>query len=268
MKDATNPSLLQAPNLVPPEHRAVFSRVVYLSVFIFIVLIDSEIMAEPQEGEAQCLVSEFPNPPPYYKLFASLPANALPPPPPIPTSKLEATAEKVAKITAAVQKIRDEQQDTLVGVDPNSAVAAAAHAAIAEASAPPNLEEVVSIFGEVVEDPLLRIVNEKETCDNPKDIAQEMKKVNQDIMTSFVTLTQVLLQEPEAAREELVKVSKLLIRLLEESNRYREHQARENLIAILEEKMEAKQKALEEVERDLEATQAAMEEVVKLRDAA
>ena len=225
-------------------------------------------MTEPQEGEAQCLVSEFPNPPPYYKLFASLPANALPPPPPIPTSKLEATATKVAEITAAVQKIREEQQDTLVGVDPNSAVAAAAHAAIAEASAPPDLEEVVSIFGEVVEDPLLRKVNEKETCDNPKDIAQEMKNVNQDIMTSFVTLTQVLLQEPEAAREELVKVSKLLIRLLEESNRYREHQARENLIAVLEEKVEAKRKALEEVERDLEATQEALQEVAKLSDVA
>ena len=114
----------------------------------------------------------------------------------------------------------------------------------------------------------MRKVNEKETCDNPKDIAQEMKNVNQDIMASFVTLTQVLLQEPEAAREELVKVSKLLIRLLEESNRYREHQARENLIAVLEEKVEAKRKALEEVERDLEATQEALQEVAKLSDVA
>mmetsp|Transcript_9758 Transcript_9758/g.27324 ORF Transcript_9758/g.27324 Transcript_9758/m.27324 type:complete len:228 (-) Transcript_9758:375-1058(-) len=223
--------------------------------------------AVPQEGEAQCLVSEFPNPPPYYKLFGSLPAHRLPPPPPIPTAKLEATAQKVAEITTAVQKIRDEQQDTLVGVDPSSAVAAAAHGTIAEASAPPDLEEVISIFGEVVEDPLLRIANEKETCDNPRDIASEMKKVNKEIMTSFVTLTNVLLQEPEAAREELVKVSKLLVRLLEESNRYREHQARENLIAVLEEKVEAKRKALAEVERDLETTEAALEEVAKLRDA-
>ena len=233
----------------------------------------TDAAASQQEGEAQCLVSEFPNPPPYYRLFGgSLPADQLPPPPPIPTAKLEATAQKVAEITAAVQTIRDEQSDTLVGVDPNSLVAAAAHAAIAAATVPPNLEEVVSIFGEVVEDPLLRIPNEKEgsedreTCDDPSDVAREMKTINRQIMTSFVTLTNVLLQEPAVARSELVKVSKLLVRLLEQSNRYREHQARENLIAVLEETAEAKRTALEEVERDLEVTEAALEEVVKLRD--
>ena len=220
-------------------------------------------------------MSEFPNPPPYYRLFGdSLPADQLPPPPPIPTAKLEATAQKVAEITSAVQQIRDEQSDTLVGVDPNSLVAAAAHAAIAAATVPPNLEEVVSIFGEVVEDPLLRIPHEKEegevrretTCDDPSDVAREMKTINRQIMTSFVTLTNVLLQEPAVARSELVKVSKLLVRLLEQSNRYREHQARENLIAVLEETAEAKRTALAEVERDLEVTEAALEEVVKLRD--
>jgi len=224
--------------------------------------------AGPQgEGEAQCLVSEFPNPPPYYKLFSgSLPADQLPPPPSIPTAKLEATAAKVAEITAAVQTIRDELADTLVGVDPSSAVAAAAHAAIAAASAPPNLDEVVSIFGEVVEDPLLRITDEKaDKCDDPSDVAREMKQINNEIMKSFVTLTNVLLQAPAVARSELVKVSKLLVRLLEQSNRYREHQARENLIAVLEETAEAKRAALAEVERELEATEAALEEVVKLK---
>ena len=233
----------------------------------------TDAAAPQQEGEAQCLVSEFPNPPPYYRLFGgSLPADQLPPPPPIPTAKLEATAQKVAEITAAVQTIRDEQSDTLVGVDPSSLVAAAAHAAIAAAAVPPNLDEVVSIFGEVVEDPLLRIPHEKEegedgepTCDDPSDVAREMKRINHQIMTSFVTLTNVLLQEPAVAREELVKVSKLLVRLLEQSNRYREHQARENLIAVLEETAEAKRTALAELERDLEGTEAALEEVVKLR---
>ena len=238
----------------------------------------TDAAASQQEGEAQCLVSEFPNPPPYYKLFGgSLPADQVPPPPPIPTAKLEATAQKVAAITAAVQRIRSEQSDTLVGVDPNSPVAAAAHAAIAAAAVPPNLAEVVSIFGEVVEDPLLRIPHEKkeggsdedsrkeETCDDPSDVAREMKRINHRIMTSFVALTNVLLQEPAAARSELVKVSKWLVRLLEQSNRYREHQARENLIAVLEETAEAKRTALEEVERDLEVTEAALEEVVKLR---
>ena len=222
---------------------------------------------QQQEGEAQCLVSEFPNPPPYYQLFGSLPADAaVPPPPPIPTATLEATARRVADITAAVHQLRDEQRDTLVGADPTSAAAASAHAAIAEASRPPdNLAEVVSIFGEVVEDPLLRIADGREACDDPTDIAREMRSVTGDIVTTFVTLTQVLLQEPAAAREQLVRVSKLLATLLEESNRYREHQARENLIGVLEEQVAAKRRALAERERDAEATAAAMEAVGQLR---
>lgn len=232
---------------------------------------------QQEEGEAQILVSEFPNPPPYYKLFATLNKANLPPPPPIPTAKLQATAEEVAKAEAASRRIRDEQLKSgaataaaaaaaaAAGGDPDAAAAAAAAAAEAAAAIPqPNLDEAVSIFGEIVEDPLLRICNPaKDQCTNPREIATTMKSLNRQIMTSFVTLTRVLVHEPKAAREELITLSQLLIRLLEECNRYRDHQARENLIQCLEHQLKMKRTMLEKLEGDLTEVQEAAEDVAR-----
>eukprot|EP00562_Extubocellulus_spinifer_P028458 CAMPEP_0178655726 /NCGR_PEP_ID=MMETSP0698-20121128/24432_1 /TAXON_ID=265572 /ORGANISM="Extubocellulus spinifer, Strain CCMP396" /LENGTH=254 /DNA_ID=CAMNT_0020297709 /DNA_START=113 /DNA_END=878 /DNA_ORIENTATION=+ len=232
---------------------------------------------EPQEeGEAQILVSEFPNPPPYYNLFATLNGKGkgnLLPPPPIPTAKLQATAVEVAKAEAASRRIRDEQLKS------GAATAAAAAAAEAAAIIPqPNLDDVVSIFGEIVEDPLLRMGQHPQQqqqqqqqqqddvdqqCTNPEEIAIAMKSLNRQIMTSFVTLTRVLVHEPKAAREELITLSQLLIRLLEECNRYRDHQARENLIRCLEDQLKMKRTMLKALEGDLTEVQEAAEDVAR-----
>jgi len=259
---------------------------------------------EPQEeGEAQILVSEFPNPPPYYNLFATLNGKGkgnLLPPPPIPTAKLQATAVEVAKAEAASRRIRDEQlksgaataaaaavgaaEAIAAGGDPDAgAAAAAAAAAVAAAEAAaaipqPNLDDVVSIFGEIVEDPLLRMGQHPQQqqqqqqqqqddvdqqCTNPEEIAIAMKSLNRQIMTSFVTLTRVLVHEPKAAREELITLSQLLIRLLEECNRYRDHQARENLIRCLEDQLKMKRTMLKALEGDLTEVQEAAEDVAR-----
>lgn len=94
-------------------------------------------------GEAQLLVSEFPPPPFYYKLASSLT------PPPLPYEALEKGTKKAA---AAAVKARAESERMRLGVDtPNT------DAILGGESQEEEDDEVVAVFGEIVEVSSIRI---------------------------------------------------------------------------------------------------------------
>ena len=134
-------------------------------------------------GEATLLVSEFPPPPFYYTEAATLK------PPPIPKEALErgtrraAAAAAAARAEAERQRLADQTGDVLGGV---------------LAGNKSELEEeegdVVGVFGEIVEDPLL--VKPLDSCEDPVVIRDEVKRLNKEVVQGFINLLNDLVNRP------------------------------------------------------------------------
>ena len=54
-------------------------------------------------------------------------------------------------------------------------------------------EPVVAVFGEIVEDPTLTVVQE---CDDPNVIRDNVKRLNQEVLKGFLKLVRVLVNDP------------------------------------------------------------------------
>jgi hypothetical protein len=135
----------------------------------------------PGEGEALLLVSEFPPPPFYYRQAQTLT------PPPIPAKALERGTKRAA---AAAEKSRAESERLrLMGQEVGQDVLAGGPPAAAEEEG-----DVVAVFGEIVEDPLL--FEPLDRCEDPRIGRDELKRLNNEVVSGFVKLVQDLVQRP------------------------------------------------------------------------
>lgn len=143
---------------------------------------NDEIAETP--GEATLLVSEFPPPPFYYRYAQQLS------PPPIP---VEALTRGTRKAAAAAARARAEaERNRLAGTD--DALADKTDTILGGLPPEPEEGDVVAVFGEIVEDPLL--VEPLDACEDPKAIRDEVKRLNQVVLLGFVKLVQDLVNRP------------------------------------------------------------------------
>ena len=141
-------------------------------------------MAEEEaEGQAMALVSEFPPVPYYYRLAAS--GNLTPPP--IPTEALERgttrAAQQAARARAESERLRlgdEDKTDAILGGVP--------------AVEDTDDGDVVAVFGEIVEDPLL--IKPLDACEDPKIVRDEVKRLNSEVVKGFVKLVEDLVHRP------------------------------------------------------------------------
>lgn len=198
-------------------------------------------------NEAQ-LVSEFPVPPPYYKLALTLT------PPPIPHEKLiRSTKKSYADKLKALKREEEEERrrfgedftaaaDTDTGGDIRSSgrvetISSGDVRTEEEEDLDVDKGPFVTVFGpeSYVEDPTLIPI--QDDCSDPKEVQQRITQLNKDILQDFVTLLGDLVNNPEAHQKCRDKLLRNVESILKECNKFREHQSREILIETLEQQL-------------------------------
>lgn len=188
-------------------------------------------------GEAALLVSEFPPPPFYYGRAASLA------PPAIPTEALERASKRAAAKASAAHAEAERMRLQLGEADNTDAILGGVLAKEDEDG------EVVAVFGEIVEDP--NLVQVQDNCEDPTVVRDEVYKLNKDVMRKFVKLVQELVHRPLDNKKHRDELSHTVFLMLQECNKFREHQAREILINVLEKQLEERQEAVKALRSEI-----------------
>ena len=142
--------------------------------------------ADPaSEPEASLLVSEFPPPPFYYRHAAILT------PPPIPVAALERGTRRAAAAAARARAQAERNRLCLDDIDKTDAILGGVSTKTEEDD---DGGEVVAVFGEIVEDPLL--VEPFDLCEDPKVVRDQVKQVNKNVLQLFARLVQDLVHRP------------------------------------------------------------------------
>mmetsp|Transcript_23630 Transcript_23630/g.33853 ORF Transcript_23630/g.33853 Transcript_23630/m.33853 type:complete len:203 (-) Transcript_23630:17-625(-) len=187
------------------------------------------------EGEAQLLVSEFPPPPTYYKF-----ANQLTP----PSIPKEALARGTRRAARAAAKALAESERMRLGQTSTDAIFGG------EAMNDEEEGDVVAVFGEIVEDP--NLIEVADICEDPAKIRDEVHRLNRKVMALFVGLAKDLVNDPLKNKERRDELSHNIFLMLKECNKFREYQARENLIELLEKQLEGRRSLLNELKEELQ----------------
>ena len=141
------------------------------------------VPAEQEEGQAMALVSEFPPLPFYYRLAAEGKLE----PPTIPHDALERgttrAAAQAARARAESERLRLGEQDTTDAI-------------LGGVPAPEDDDngDVVAVFGEIVEDPML--IEPLDRCEDPKSVRDEVKRLNEEVVKGFINLVSDLVHNP------------------------------------------------------------------------
>lgn len=201
---------------------------------------------EHDDNDAE-LVSEFP-PPPYYYSHAS--SSSLKPPP-IPHELIARSTKK----TVATRKAKELEEKTRLSLGTSEGDNVDADAGMLGGVVPdfdqkmsePDDGPVVTVFGDEVylEDPDLLPL--EQDCDDPHIVKSEVRRLNKEILKGFIKLVNDLINNPldhETCRNKLLQNFELM---LKECNKFRQHQAREILIEILEAQLADRQRAAKEL---------------------
>jgi len=116
-------------------------------------------------------------------------------------------------------------------------------------------ETVVAVFGEIVEDPTL--VTEEE-CHDPVIIRENVKRLNRAVLNGFLKLVQKLVHDPNDNKKLRDELSHNLFLMLQECNKFREHQAREILIGTLMQQLEQRKEGLAMLKEQINGADAAL----------
>ena len=184
------------------------------------------------DDDQQLLVSEYPPPPFYYTRAVELT------PPTIPLNSFEIAAER--------SLLKEE-----------STVSDAAHVPVQGGQAPVNIDnDVVGVFGEIVEDPCKVYENfvAKDEVDDPKVTYNKIKELNAAVLGRYIELVNDLVYRPKQNKESRDEVSENLMQMMVESNKFRSHQAREILIEVLESQLEKKKRVLKSLKSLVQET--------------
>jgi hypothetical protein len=159
--------------------------------------VTEELHSSP--GEATLLVSEFP-PPPYYYRLAGGPGGGLLPPP-IPTDAISRGTRRAAAAAARAreaerrQRLAEQQLCTteqLLGPDETDTILGGVVKDTKEQADEEG--DVVAVFGEIVEDPLL--VEPLDYCEDPYVVREEVKRLHRVVLRTFVHMVQDLVHRP------------------------------------------------------------------------
>ena len=146
---------------------------------------------EQEEGQATLLVSEFPPVPFYYRLAARGELR----PPEIP---LEALARGTSRAAAQAARARAESERLRVaGEDDKTNAILGGTPAIAVEDRDDRDgggDDVVAVFGEIVEDP--QLIEPLDRCENPQIVRDEVKRLNLEAVNGFVKLVKDLVDRP------------------------------------------------------------------------
>eukprot|EP00934_Nitzschia_sp_Nitz4_P004774 Nitzschia sp. Nitz4//scaffold70_size99833//73254//74236//NITZ4_004604-RA/size99833-snap-gene-0.151-mRNA-1//-1//CDS//3329557162//4764//frame0 len=196
-------------------------------------------------GEATLLVSEFPPPPFYYMEAARLQ------PPEIPVEALERGTRKAA---AAALRAREEAERLRLAEE--NATTDSIFGGVPQ-DAEEEEGDVVAVFGEIVEDPLL--VEPLDACEDPTVIRDEVMRLNRTVVQGFVNMVQDLVHRPAENKKRRDEMTHNVFLMLQETNKFREHQSRELLIELLQRQLAQRKSLLVELEKDIERADALLE---------
>ena len=120
-------------------------------------------------------------------------------------------------------------------------------------------EPIVAVFGEIVEDPTLVYVEEE--CNNPTILRDNVKRLNRSVLQGFLKLVNKLVNDPIENKKCRDDLSHNIFLMLQEINKYREHQAREILIATLEQQLEQREEGLRLLRDQIREAEDALEKM-------
>jgi len=124
-------------------------------------------------------------------------------------------------------------------------------------------DEVVAVFGEYVEDPLLA---PEDDCADPRVVRDEMSRLNKEIIHGFVKLVRDLVNKPVENKKSRDELSHNIFLLVQECNKFREHQARETFIEILETQLRDREKALKALKDEIKRTDDALRDFEQINN--
>jgi hypothetical protein len=111
-------------------------------------------------------------------------------------------------------------------------------------------DNVVGVFGEIVEDPLM--VRPLDVCEDPTVVRDEVKRLNRQVVQGFVRLVQDLVNRPAENKKQRDELSHNVFLMIQEANKFREHQARELLIDVLERQLAERLQLITELQERIE----------------
>jgi len=214
-----------------------------------------------EEQEPQLLVKEFPPPPNYYRL-ASIPGLLTKPT--IPKDAIARGTHKARKESERLRELALEaHQSTGDGVGDGDAMMGANNhngnnVGVGGDDDNDDDGDITAIFGEILEDPTL--LEPVETCPDPTKIRDEVQRLNRTVLQLFISLTQDLggnsstESETTATKTEkdLKDLSYNILLMLQETNKFREHQSRELLIELLEDQLRQRLQLIDDLEQKTE----------------
>lgn len=227
---------------------------------------------EDAPGEASLLVSEFPPPPYYYYRAAgnyrsapsttgdagtitttNVPTTYHLKPPEIPIDALSRgtrrAAAAAARARAEAERIRLlEEAGTNNDIDKTDAILGG----ITTNTTTDDVDkdgDVVAVFGEIVEDPYLVVPMDR--CEDPKIVREEVKRLNRQVLQGFVKLVNDLVHNPMENKKTRDELSHNIFLMLQECNKFREHQAREILIELLEKQLQHRKMLIQELQEGM-----------------
>lgn len=225
---------------------------------------------EDQDDDEDLLVSEFP-PPPFYYRRASAHGIGLKPPA-IPTQRLKEYSKAAAIVmknaVAAMEcKFRKEKEsgETSSTIDDqdmkNSSATDQSQTANNGVDAQADLTaSMVTVFGDVtVEDPIL--VSIPDDCSDPTKVRDNVIRLNRKVMHGYIKLVNELVHKPLDNKKCRDELSHNVLLMLHECNKFREHQARETLIQILEKQLEFRKFALVQLRDEINSAKVAMNKI-------
>ena len=227
--------------------------------------------SDNENDDQPLLVTEFP-PPPYYFRHAATTLT----PPAIPTEALQRASQRAA---AQLQRAKEESEQIRLAAEADGEEGDNAGAGKGSADATvgggttgneggvptkgmeekedlDDWKDSVAVFGEYVEDPLLAPV--EDLCQDPTEIQAQVKKLNHQILRGFVKLVEELVNRPLEHKKVRDELSHTIFLMLQECNKFREHQAREILIETLEGQLKERRAALQELQEEIASTDEAL----------
>jgi len=206
---------------------------------------------EDDDGDG-LLVSEFPPPPYYYK---DIVADELEPPP-IPAHLKAQRCFGEAKFKQSTSNIESVNEKIL------------------DAATFVNDAPSMKVFGQAIEDPIYLSKSDNDQDGTPTLVEQDeedpcvirdaMNRLNHEVVSCFVNLVDGLVQNPkEDMKEKREILSNNLINMHQEANKFREHQAREILIDILQRQVRERKEVLDELLGQIQKANNALESIPK-----
>lgn len=93
-----------------------------------------------------------------------------------------------------------------------------------------------------------------------------LDRLNRMVVEGFVRLVQDLVHNPAENKKRRDELSHNVFLMLQETNKFREHQSREVLIEILEKQLEERQQLIQDLEKDIASADKFLRDIPQAMD--